>query len=189
MEGIVKWHFLSSPLAVSEIRSPQRHFGVCVCVRMYVRTFVVCPSGFVQTINSMSSISKQFGASVVFMSKSDIWNFLSGSKRMRVPSCVFASVLAIILPFGFVRVITSISMDGLHSNLTQLLSLMSRCAILNFRMGRSKVKVTRARRVVPGQPFSFCVVGQRVSCLKKNKVRQKEYKIFIQTDVQLAHRE
>ena len=32
---------------------------------------------------------------------------------------------------------------------------MSRCAIWRFHSGRSKVKVTRARRVVPGQPSSL----------------------------------
>ena len=46
-----------------------------------------------------------------------------------------------------------IFMDGFQNNLSQLFSLMRRCAVLRFHLGRSKVKVMQARQVVPGQPF------------------------------------
>ena len=52
-------------------------------------------------------------------------------------------------PLGLCRTTTSIFMDGLQIDLAQLISLMSRFAILKFHSGRSKVKVIQAELVVP----------------------------------------
>ena len=48
-------------------------------------------------------------------------------------------------------------MKGFQNNLAQLFSCMRRCAIWRFHLGRSKVTVTWAREVVPGQSSSLHV--------------------------------
>ena len=69
--------------------------------------------------------------------------------------CVCVCVCVCVPPSKFVQIITSTIVGGFQNNLTQLFSIMSRCAIWRFHSGRSKVKDIWARWVAPGQPFSM----------------------------------
>ena len=87
------------------------------------------------------------------MTRWSILNVNLGSMRM----CVYDFVRACVCPSGFVLNISStdIFMSGFQNDLTQLFFLLSKSAISNFHSGRSKVKDTQTRLVVPLQLPSY----------------------------------
>ena len=64
--------------------------------------------------------------------------------------CAFVCLCVWICPLG-----TSLIMDGFQNDLAQLFSFMSQIAMCKFHSPRFKVKVTKARQVVLGQPSTF----------------------------------
>ena len=113
------------------------------------------------------------------MSRSTIWNFNSESVHMWVRTCVFASVSL----SRFALTITSVFIYGFRNSVTLLFSSMSLSAIWNFFIGRSKVKVTCAWKVVTGQHSSliynvqlYCPLQERLLSVLLNIIENSHIK-------------